>query len=120
MATYDNLPVYRTAYELFRQCFGIALDMSRAYRFTLGEWVLDNMLEVFTNIYRANRVREKSQHINAARENVEKVRVLMRIAYDERQISQKKFIWASQQVESISKQLAAWEKSQSAAPAGSG
>ncbi|GHT77607.1 hypothetical protein AGMMS50262_19060 [Bacteroidia bacterium] len=56
-------------------------------------------------------MREKLPHIKTARENVVVIRLLFRAAHDSKQIGMKQFVSVSEQIESISKQLTAWEKS---------
>jgi hypothetical protein len=111
MALYENLPVYKVAYDLLREIYRISIDMQRTYRFTLGERVQKEMTELMLNIYRANSVREKTAHIRAARENVVVVRLLLRVAHEEKQIILRRFVEVNDKIESISKQLTAWEKS---------
>jgi disulfide oxidoreductase YuzD len=85
--------------------------MERTYRFTLGERLQKEMTDIFLNVYRANNVTDKTTHIEHARENVEIVRLLFRLAYDEKQFSTKQYVETNEKIESISKQLAAWKKS---------
>jgi hypothetical protein len=113
MALYENLPVYRVAYDLLRKTYRLCIGMQRTYRFTLGEQVQSQMTELMLNIYRANSVRDKPAHIRKARENAVAVRLLLRVAHDEKQIAMKRFIEVNDDIESISKQLTAWEKSMS-------
>jgi hypothetical protein len=62
-------------------------------------------------VHRANTVYAKQPHINAAREKTMLVRLLIRVAFDEKQIATKQFLEINETIESISKQLAAWAKS---------
>ena len=111
MALYENLPIYKVSYELLMQVYRLCSNMERTYRYTLGERVQKELTELMLNIYRANSTREKVEHIRKARENVVVVRLLFRVAHDSKQIGLKMFVVISEQIESISKQLTAWEKS---------
>jgi hypothetical protein len=111
MALYENLPVYKVSYDLLMQVYKLSSGMERTYRYTLGERIQKEMTELLLNIYRANCVRSKAGHIQAGRENITVVRLLFRVAHDSKQVGIKAFIAVNEQIESISKQLAAWEKS---------
>jgi hypothetical protein len=84
--------------------------MDRDYRHTLGETIKQELVALITNIYRANCRVQKKALISNARENLEVVRLLMRLANDLKQFTLNDFVKANLFVESISKQLVAWEK----------
>ncbi len=84
--------------------------MDRDYRHTLGETIKNELVALITNIYRANCRVQKKILLSNARENLEVVRLLMRLANDLKQFSLNDFVQANLLVESISKQLVAWEK----------
>jgi four helix bundle protein len=111
MALYENLPVYKVAYDLLMQTYRLCTNMERSYRYTLGERIQKEMTELMLNIYRANSDRDKRAHLQAAKENITVVRLLCRVAHDSKQIQMKHFIHVNEQIESISKQLTAWGKS---------
>jgi hypothetical protein len=111
MATYDNLPVYKACYSLLLLLFNSVRNMQRDYRYTLGESMKNELIALITNIYRANCRIEKKQLLTTARENIEVVRLLLRLSKDLKQFPLKQFVMANEKVESISKQLTAWERS---------
>ncbi|MEI7425681.1 MAG: hypothetical protein WCK16_02005 [Candidatus Moraniibacteriota bacterium] len=51
MATYNNLPVYRSSYDLLVELFRFTKDFSREYKFTLGESIKKETVEMIANIY---------------------------------------------------------------------
>lgn len=111
MAKYDQLPVYKAAYDLLLQLFGLAHQLNREYKYTLGEKLKNEVTDLLTNIYKANKTFEKATLIDKARENTEIVRLYIRILFDTKQISQKKHIAINEKIENVSKQLAGWHKS---------
>ena len=63
------------------------------------------------NIYKANRDKDKKQvYLQKARKNLEKIRLLLRVAKDLKVLSLKKFVRLQPKIESISKQLSSWLK----------
>ncbi|MFA7385801.1 MAG: four helix bundle protein, partial [Candidatus Paceibacterota bacterium] len=80
-------------------------------RYTLGENIKKEMLEMIKNIYRANRNFSKEESISLARENLETVRLYLRLLQDLKQINLRRFVQFNEKIESVSKQLLAWQKS---------
>ncbi len=111
MANYLELPVYKAAYDLLLQIFSLTNNLTREYKYTLGEKLKNEITELLTNIYRANRIRSKVVYLEQARESLELVRLFIRILLDTKQISSKKHIFINQSIEKVSKQLAGWHKS---------
>jgi len=63
------------------------------------------------NVYRANCHTAKVALIEAARENTEVIRLMLRLLHDLKQISLKEFVSCNAMLESVSKQLSAWHRS---------
>jgi hypothetical protein len=110
MATYDNLPVYKTSYDLLFDLFRACQNMERDYKFTIGENLKKEVIELIKNVYRANSRNEKSELLAAGRENAEVIRLLLRILRDLKQVKTETLVNLNEKLESISKQLAAWQK----------
>ena len=111
MSTYDNLPVYKESYDLLVGLFLFTKDFNREFKYTLGESIKKETVEMITNIYRANSSFEnRRERIQSARENVETIRLFLRLLKDLRQVNLKKFVDLNEKIESVSKQLSAWQK----------
>ncbi|MCX6825535.1 MAG: four helix bundle protein [candidate division SR1 bacterium] len=110
MATYDNLPVYKVAYDLLQKLFLVVSDFKRDYKYTLGETIKKEVIDLIISIYPANSHKEKKVYLEQARGHIEVVRLLMRLCKDLREIDLKEFVLINQMIESISKQLTAWER----------
>jgi len=93
--------------ELFR----FTKDFNREYKYTLGESIKKETVEMIINIYRANSTYSKEKIIQSARENVEVIRLFLRLLKDLKQVNLKKFVQLNEKIESVSKQLSAWQKS---------
>ncbi len=111
MALYDHLPVYKVSYELLVELFRFTKDFSREYKYTIGESIKKEVLEMIRNIYRANSAQSKKDILQSARENMETIRLFLKLLKDLQQISIKKFVFLNEKIESVSKQLTAWQKS---------
>jgi len=119
MAYYDQLPVYKVCYDLLISTFYLVNHFKREYKYTLGERIKSEILNTLTHIYWANTHSEKYKSLAKARNHLELVRLYYRIIKDLKQISLDKFVEMNSKIESISKQLYAWQKSiQTTATAG--
>ena len=113
MAIYNQLPVYKESYDLIIEIFKAVKEFNREYKYTLGENIKKEAIEMVTSIYRANSSFEKTSHIQKAKEKIETIRIFFRLAKDLKQVSLKKFVETNEKVENVSKQLTAWGRSQS-------
>lgn len=111
MAIYSQLKVYEDMYQLFLQLVTITAKMQRDYRYTLGEQVKRSAMNVLVLIFKANKSHDKSALISQAREHLLETQILLRVLNDTRQLSDKRFALFMDMVVSVSKQLAAWERS---------
>jgi hypothetical protein len=111
MANYDELPVYKATYDLLLEVFRFTKTFSKEYKYTVGESIKKETLELITLIYRANSKQNKTETIQEAREKIEVLRLFIRLMKDLRQISLKRFVQINKQVENVSKQLTGWQRS---------
>ena len=86
MAIYTNLPVYKTSYDFLVELFVITKEFNREYKYTLGENIKKESLEMIANIYRANSSQNKAPFIQKAREKIEAIRIFFRLTRDLRQV----------------------------------
>jgi hypothetical protein len=68
-------------------------------------------MDLIKNIYRANSSINKKQLIEVARENIEMIRLDLRMLKDFKQLNLRKFVFLNEKIEVISKQLVAWKNS---------
>lgn len=111
MTIYLHLPVYKASYDLVLEMFKVIKDFNREYKYTLGESIKKEAIEMITYIYRANSSFSKELYLEKAREKIETIRIFFRLARDLRQIGLERFVDVNEKIESISKQLSAWERS---------
>ena len=112
MAIYSDLPIYKASYDLFVTIFEYTKNFTKEYKYTVGEKLKNETLEMMVNVYRANTRKDKTELLQTARENIEVIRLLFRLLKDLKKIDVKKFVTITVQIENVSKQLAGWQKSQ--------
>lgn len=111
MAVYTELKVYEECYRLFLQLVTSTARMQRDFRYSLGEQVKRATMDMLVLIFKANKSHSKTVYISQAREKLVEVQVLLRAFSDTRQLSDKQYAMFMEYLVSISKQLAAWERS---------
>lgn len=111
MAMYNQLPVYKATYDLLLFFYGAGRNLQRDYRYTLGEITKKELMEILVLIYRASGAKQKGAIVAEAREKMVVVKLYLRLLHDLKQISLKVYADASMMADSVSKQLAAWQKS---------
>ena len=112
MAQYNELPVYKATYDLLLAIFQFTKEFTREYKYSVGESLKNETITLLTLIYRANSSHQKDDILQMAREQIEVIRLLIRVMKDMKQISLEKFVKTNQVVENVSKQLSGWQKSQ--------
>jgi len=112
MALYFELPVYKLSYDLLIAIYERTKLFTREHKYTLGEKLKNETLELLINIYKANKSKQATrlQYIDTARQNIEVVRLLLRILKDLKIIGIKGHVALNVQVEELSKQLSSWQK----------
>jgi hypothetical protein len=112
MALHNNLPVYKASYDLLVHVFEQVRHFNRDYKYTLGERLQNEAVDLITHIYRANGERKKTPYLEKAITNVEVLKLYIRLTRDLKLINIPHFADMSQKLENVSKQLIGWHKSQ--------
>lgn len=89
----------------FSELFSFTRDFAREYKYTVGESLKKETIELLTLIFRANSRKDELAVLQEARERIEVIRLFVRLMKDLQQISLKKFVVVNQKVEDVSKQL---------------
>jgi hypothetical protein len=111
MGLHGDLPVYKSTYDLLLSIFRFTRDFAKEYKYTVGERLKNDTIDLLQLIYRANTKSDRLAVIQDARERIEVIRLYIRLMKDLQQISLKQFVQISDSVEDVSKQLTGWQKS---------
>ena len=109
---YSSLPVYKASYDLLLEIFIFSKDFSREMKYTIGQDLKKETIDLLVGIYRANRVYDKKETIKETREKLEMIRLYVRILHDLKEIGIKKFTHINLKIEDVSRQLVGWQNSQ--------
>jgi hypothetical protein len=67
---------------LLVEIFRFTQNFSREFKYTLGERLKNETIDMITHIYRANTQQNKFDTLQKARENIEIIRLYMRLLKD--------------------------------------
>ncbi len=112
MAIYTNLPVYKATYSLLLAVSKMLTSLPRDSRYSAGAELRRRLMDIIVMIYRANRTRQKTHIIQTMRETLLEAQVHLRLLCDMRHISERLYTELAEQTAGISRQLAAWERSE--------
>jgi len=112
MANYENLPIYKAAYELVLYTEQITLNFSRNHRYTLGSDLRDLSRKAARLIVRANSLREREAELMELRATLEECKLVARLCLDVKAFHNiNSFETAIRKVVEISRQNEGWLKS---------
>jgi hypothetical protein len=123
MAQTEHLPIYKVAYDLCLYFEQVVRNFSRYHKYSIGQDLRDGARRTLRLIVRANARQDKAPVLLEIREEVEELKVLLRLCHDAKGFASfKSFEHAIGLVVNVARQNEGWLKSQQQgrAPAGAG
>jgi len=111
MARYQHLPIYKTSYELLQRVVFMTKEFPREFKFTIGQKLRDEVLDLLVLIYRANNVKDRLLVLSGLLEKILVIELLVRLCRDMRLFSKKHYAGLVEMTESIARQAEGWKKS---------
>ena len=113
MAQTEHLPIYKASYDLCLYFEQVVRNFSRYHKYCLGSDLRDGARRVLKLVVRANARRDKTPILLEVREQVEELKVLLRLGQDVKAFANfPSFEHAITLVTQIAKQNEGWLKSQ--------
>ena len=113
MAQTEHLPIYKATYDLCLYLEQIVQHFSRYHKYALGADLRDGARRALKLVVRANARRDKTSVLLQLREELEELKVLLRLGQDVKAFANfKSFEHAITQVVDIARQNEGWLKSQ--------
>lgn len=112
MARYDHLPIYRASRELLREASLCIRDFPKDYRYTLGNKIQSEIVEMISLIVTANSKKRKKEVLEELAVRIAIVEALLMLAHDLRisAVSVKRLATLGNLIASIGKQCSGWLK----------
>jgi len=113
MAQAEHLPIYKASYDLCLYLEQVVRNFSRYHKYTLGADLREGARRVLKLVVRANSRRDKAPLLVEVREEVEQLKVVLRLCQDVKAFANfKAFEHAIGKAVEIAKQNEGWLKSQ--------
>ena len=101
MARYTHLPIYKLTYDLLLRIMVATKDFPRDYKYTLGQKMKDEVVELVVLIYRANSQENRPSHIINILERIQVVQLLVRLAHDMRILSRGHYVGLAEMTDKL-------------------
>lgn len=111
MALYDQLPVFKTSYELLLKIYDIDRLLPKEHKHILWEKLKTLWLELVVTIYQANSSTDKKPILTTLITQIETIKIIIRVSRDIGAISILQYADISLLIDSITKQLRWWQRS---------
>lgn len=103
-----KLPIYNKLYSLSLEIFLLSKNFSREHKYTSGEKLKTYSIKTLEYVALTLHGENKIKALKKCRKNLEKIRILIRILKDLKQISLNNFISLNEKIEDVSKQMTSW------------
>lgn len=111
MAQYQHLPIYKQTYDILLRTMVATKAFPREYKYTFGQKLKDELIELVVMIYRANSAANKTQHIESILERIQAIQLLMRLSHDIKVLARGHYAALSEMTDTLGRQAQGWLKS---------
>ena len=82
MALYYDLPVFKEVYQLIMKIFEYTKDFPKEYKYTLGQDMKRDGIQLVRSIYRANKAKNKTEYLEQFLDDFEILKLEIRPCVD--------------------------------------
>lgn len=107
----DELTIYQKTYDLILYALPIINRFPKSQRFVLGQQLQNGLIELSVMIVQANKIKNKLQKLYEIDVELEKLRLLIRLAKDLKFMPLHKYELHGQRLNEIGRLLGGWIKS---------
>ena len=113
MLSIHESPVFKLTYDLLKDIHLARHKFLKSEKYTLGEHLEQSVLEILLDIVDAGRMKKewKISAIDRALQKLEKTKILIRLAWDLKQIPEGQVCTMQETVQKIGRMLGGWRKS---------
>ena len=111
MAQYKHLPIYKTTYELLEKVTRRTKDFPKDFKYSLGEKIRNECIELVVFIYKANTFKNKrEENLQQILERVQVIELMLRLAKDLRLFNVTVFSEIVLLTDNVARQAQGWIK----------
>jgi hypothetical protein len=111
LSKYEHLPIYKQTYDLLLRVMTATKNFPREYKYTLGQKLKDEIIELVVLIYRANSVTDKAAFVAQIVERVQVIQLMIRVAHDIKILPRRHYAALSEMTDNLARQAGGWLKS---------
>ncbi|MDY0276412.1 MAG: four helix bundle protein [Desulfomicrobium sp.] len=104
--------MFKDVYKLILLVFEFTKDFPREYKYTLGQDMKRDALQLVRSIYRANKAKDKKQYLEAFLDDFEILKLELRLCTDMKILAIRRQAEISLLMESIGRQITGWRNAQ--------
>lgn len=108
MALYYDLQVFKDSYDLVKKIYLFTQEYPREYKYTLGQDMKRDSVQLLRSIYRANKTRDKVVYLEQFLDDFELLKLEIRLSVDLKILSIRRQAELSVLIENIGKQIVGW------------
>ena len=105
---HTELPVYRDTYQLILKIFELTKDFSKEYKYTIGQDMKRDALSLIRSIYRANKHKNRAEHLDVFLDEFELLKLEIRLCVDLKLLPMRKQALLHELLDRIGKQVTGW------------
>jgi len=108
-----DLPIIRKTYELHQALHEFQRTIPKAARYTVWQRCENRSLEILEGFFRVGYLPQdaRSERLIDVSAHIDMLRIFVRLSYDVKAISQKKYLVIQQKLDEIGRMLGGWIKS---------
>jgi len=105
---YKQLPIYKASYDVLIRIMQVVKNFSKDYRYTLGEKLENEAIELVICVYKANIRENRKEVIGEMLERIQFLGLFLRISHDMKLISMEHYSQLVEMIDNVSKQTQGW------------
>jgi hypothetical protein len=110
VARYKHLPIYKTTYQLLELVVRKTKDFPRDFKYSLGDKIRTECIELVVFIYKANSSVNRQQFLAQILERIQAIELMLRLSKDLRLINVDSFSETVVLTDSLARQTQGWLK----------
>ena len=107
----QDLVIFQKVYDLILWMYPLINKFPKKQRFVLGQQLENALLDILKSIIQANQERNKLEILKQVSIDLDKFRILFRLAKDLRFMSIKQYQFGAEKINEVGKILGGWMKS---------
>lgn len=107
----QDLVIFQKVYDLILWMYPLINKFPKSQRFVLGQQLENTLLDILKGIIQANQERNKLEILKQVSIDLDKFRILYRLAKDLKFMSVKQYQFGAEKINEVGKILGGWTKS---------